>query len=275
VSRRQQWLKWAIYALLLLDFFLYVRDDWVSKPFTLGADPGLGDWARAYVTSIDVAAWLVLLLLFELETGIFADRRMSSAMTSAVRGVRLICCVAILNTTYADAVALREFQQPRKLPAAADLCAYADTEWSLLRNREYTAVSDSNCAHIAHGPDFFAVGNADVLTDRAGLREGLMLAWTDLVENVAWLLVVLVSELAVRVKGRVVATGSRRLPVERCKVPLYALILGIAFYWGSKGQLLYLWDELLWVCGFLAIDRNLLDRVAMPKTHEPTMGTPS
>jgi hypothetical protein len=123
--------------------------------------------------------------------------------------------------------------------------------------------------------DFFAVGDGHVVTDRAGLREGLILAWTDLVENVAWLLVVFVSELAVRVKSRVVATGTRRLTVERCKVPLYALILGIAFYWGSKGQVLYLWDELLWVCGFLAIDRNLLDRVAMPQTHEPTIGTPS
>jgi hypothetical protein len=41
------------------------------------------------------------------------------------------------------------------------------------------------------------------------------------------------------------------------KAVAYVLILGIATYWGSKAQLLYFWDEILWVCGFLAIDGNL------------------
>jgi len=36
-------------------------------------------------------------------------------------------------------------------------------------------------------------------------------------------------------------------------------ILAIAFFWGSKGQVLYLWDELLWILGFLVIDGNLRD----------------
>jgi hypothetical protein len=260
--QRQQWLKWAIYALLLVNFLLYLRDDWVSAPFVLGADAAPGDWIRAFVTSIDVAAWLVLLLLFELETAVYVERRASGATTAVLRGVRLACCVAILNTTYADVVALREFQQPRRLPVAPDLCLYADEHWSVLRNREYTTLTLSNCRQIASGPDFFAIGDVGVIADRAGLREGLILAWTDLVENLAWLLVVLVSEVAVRLNGSGAATGTRRTLIERCKGPLYVLILCIAFYWSSKGQLLYLWDELLWVCGFLAIDSNLLDREA-------------
>ena len=37
------------------------------------------------------------------------------------------------------------------------------------------------------------------------------------------------------------------------------LILVIALYWGSKLQFLHLWDELIWIFGFLLIDRNIHD----------------
>jgi hypothetical protein len=104
---------------------------------------------------------------------------------------------------------LREFQDPDRLPPAPDVCAYADGSWSFLRNRDYLEIDHSNCADFDLGPEFFATSDDAVITDRAGLREGLILA--------------------------------------------------IAFYWGSKQQYLYLWDELIWVLGFLVIDRNIRD----------------
>src|SRR6185436_11563399 len=70
----QQRLKWSVYALLFLDFLLYLAQDVESAPYTLPADPTLFEWARAYVTSIDLAAWFVLILFFELETYVLADR---------------------------------------------------------------------------------------------------------------------------------------------------------------------------------------------------------
>jgi hypothetical protein len=75
---------------------------------------------------------------------------------------------------------------------------------------------------------------------------------------VAWLLIVFATEAIVRLQH----TGSistATLALERVKLALYALILAIAVYWGSKDQVLYFWDEILWVLGFLVIDWNIRD----------------
>ncbi len=89
------------------------------------------------------------------------------------------------------------------------------------------------------GPEFYALSDDSVITDRAGLREGRILAGTDLVESVAWLLVVFLTELAVRSRDGAIGGARLLAGLGRIKVALYALILAIALYWGSKGQYLY------------------------------------
>ena len=99
-----------------------------------------------------------------------------------MQGVRLLCYVTILHTSFSYDIALREFQDPERLPAAADVCGYTEG-WSFLRNRDYLEIDAGNCATIGDGPDFFAISDDAVITDRAGLEEGLILAWTDLIES--------------------------------------------------------------------------------------------
>lgn len=256
----QQRLKWTVYALLLLDFVLYLYQDWESAAYTLGAHPALLDRARAYVTSIDVAAWLVLILCFELETYVLADDQWTGLTRWVVRGVRLMCYVAILNTSFSGLTILNDYRNPGALAAGTDLCDDRYSDWSFLRNRGYTDLDAQNCSTIGEDREYVAIGDAHVVTDRAGLHEGLILAWTDFVESIAWLLIVLANELVVRIEKR----GGLLVVLERSKAMLYALIVGIAFYWGSKSQFLYLWDELLWVCGFFAIEMNILDWKSEP-----------
>lgn len=257
MSPWRQRFKWAVYAVLLLDFFIYLWQDIESAHYTLDARSGLLEYASAYVTSIDLAAWFALILLFELETYVLADRTWKGGMKWAVHGIRLVCCAAILHTSFSYDITLRQFQNPRPLPPAVDACAYANGDWSFLRNREYIELTGENCASLAQGPEYFALGDDAVMTDRAGVREGLILAWTDLIESIAWLLVVLVTELAVRLQRGAASGGVVLMVLKRSKAALYLLILAIAFYWGSKQQYLYLWDELIWVCGFVLIDLNI------------------
>jgi hypothetical protein len=254
----RQRFKWTVYALLFFDFTLYLYQDIGSAPFTLDADSDLLEVLAAYVTSIDLIAWFTLILLFELETYVLVDRAWTGATKWVVQGVRLACYVAILHTSFSYDIALREFRNPQRLPPAADVCAYAGS-WTFLRNRDYLEIDARNCRTIGQGPEFFALSDDAVLTDRAGLREGTILAWTDLVESVAWLLIVFATEVIVRLAHRAGAHGALALSLERAKILLYALILAIAAYWGSKDQVLYFWDEALWVLGFLVIDWNIRD----------------
>ncbi len=253
----QRRLKWTVYSLLLINFVIYVYQDVESAAHTLGANPSLLQWARAFLTTIDLIAWFVLIAFFELETGALAGRLKSEGKQRAIQAVRLLCYVAILHTTFADVTILRDFQTSRRLPAAVDLCAYTDGTWSFLENRGYTTVEPENCATIGSGPEFFAIDPEPVIIDRAGLHEAIVLAWTDLAENLSWLLIVLAIEIKVRMQARGITGGKALALVNRLKFALYVLIVCIACYWASKGQILYFWDELLWVGGFLAIEGNL------------------
>jgi hypothetical protein len=258
MSPSRRWFKWTVYALLIVDFVIYLVQDIQSAPYTLDANSGVLEILAAYVTSIDLVAWFTLILLFELETGVIAGRAWTGPARWAVRGVRLVCYVAILHTSFSYDIALREFLHPERLPPADDVCAYAG-EWTFLRNRDYLEINPGNCGTIGHGPDFFALRDDEVLTDRAGLAEGRILAWTDLAESLAWLLVVFAIEAIVRLKHTAYANGALVTCIGRLKTALYVLIFAIAVYWGSKGQLLYFWDELVWLLGFSMIDWNIRD----------------
>lgn len=257
-SWRQRF-KWTVYALLFFDFILYFIQDAQSARYTLDAQSTLLEYANTYVTSIDLIAWFMLILLFELETYVRVGRSWTGATKWAVHAVRLVCYVAILHTSFSYDIAVREFQNPVQLPPAADVCAYADGDGSFLRNRDYLEIDYGNCVGIGEGPDFFAISDDRVITDRAGLNEGRILAWTDFVESVSWLMIVFIIELVVRFKSGAVASGVLLTSLERLKGALYVVILVIALYWGSKQQYLYLWDELIWVMGFLVIDWNIRD----------------
>lgn len=264
-------LKWAVYTVLLVNFAAYLYQDVAYAHYTLDAGSDLREWLAAYVTSIDLAAWFALILLFELETTVRAGRPWDGAAKGFVQGLRLFCYAAILHTTYANVVALGEFRHPARLPPSADVCDYAD-DWTLLRNRDYLEIDAGNCVTIGRGPEFFALSDDFVLTDREGLTEGTILAWTDLAESLGWLMIVLLTELAVRLARREPAPSARAALLLRLKALLYLAILAIALYWGSKAQFLYLWDELVWILGFLVIDWNLRDgrRFRRPFSASPS-----
>jgi len=169
---------------------------------------------------------------------VLVGRGWTGATKWTVQGVRLVCYAAILHTSFSYDIALREFQNPERSSPAADVCAYADGDWSFLRNRDYLEIDRENCATIGRGPEFFAISADPVITDRTGLQEGLILAWTDFVESVSWLLVVFITEIVVRLKSGAAGSGATLHWLERGKRGLYVLILAIAFYWGSKEQYL-------------------------------------
>jgi hypothetical protein len=51
--------------------------------------------------------------------------------------------------------------------------------------------------------------------------------------------------------GAVIATGNG------LKLFLYLSLIGIGIYWASLSHWLYLWDEIVWILGFAAIELNV------------------
>ena len=44
---------------------------------------------------------------------------------------------------------------------------------------------------------------------------------------------------------------------RRSQLVLYLSLIAIGIYWASLSHWFYLWDELVWIGGFAAIDMNL------------------
>ena len=123
MSPWRQRFKWTVYVLLFFDFILYFIQDAQSARYTLDEESSFLEYASAYVTSIDLIAWFALIILFELETYVLVGRAWTGATKWTVQGVRLVCYAAILHTSFSYDIALREFQNPERLPPAADVCA--------------------------------------------------------------------------------------------------------------------------------------------------------
>ena len=114
MSPWRQRFKWTVYALLFVDFILYLVQDIEYAHYVLDANSDLLEILAAYVTSIDLVAWFALILLFELETYVLVDRDWTGLTKWLVQGVRLVCYVAILHTSFSYDIALSEFHHPRE-----------------------------------------------------------------------------------------------------------------------------------------------------------------
>ena len=256
----KQSFKWIVYSLLLVNFALYVNWDWHAATHAMGPAEPLVKWLRAYATTIDYAAWLALIILFELETYILSDEAFTPRIGKLMFGTRLLCYLFVLHTVYAYSVNTYENYFKVK-PAAdvSDLCQLADESVSFVYNQQYTYLNEDNCAELGTGSEYFLLDKGRVVADPANLARERWLAWLDLAEAVLWLFIMALIELTIRLQDRGVSSGRAITTMNYLKLASYGALMGIAVHWGLTGLPLNFWDETLWIGGFAAIEMNMSD----------------
>ncbi|MHA7817373.1 MAG: hypothetical protein ACX93N_12925 [Pseudohaliea sp.] len=251
----RQLLKVVIYGLLLVNFTVYLGNDWTVARHTARPDWTFLDWARAFATTLDEAAWFVLLFLFELETYLLSDEAFTRARVLLLHGLRLVCYLFIAHTVYAFAdYALALAEVP---VAGTELCAFAEREVAWAFNLAYTPLDAANCRNLSDASAFFLIEQDTLVTDAAGLAIERQLAVIDVIEVVAWLLILFFIELAVRLQDRGITQGTLFRAARIGKAGLYTVLWLCAAYWLYRGHWVFAWDEALWILGFIAIDGNL------------------
>ncbi len=60
--------KYAVYAALTINVYLFFAEEWAAAAHRFVDGIALEDVIEGFAASIDTAAWVVLLLMFELET---------------------------------------------------------------------------------------------------------------------------------------------------------------------------------------------------------------
>lgn len=161
------------------------------------------------------------------------------------------------HTVHAFAINVAELQPTVPVDGVTNLCEMTADDVSFVRNLEYTSVDAATCATLSDATQFYRVANDPVVTDLAGLELERDLAWVDVVEVIVWLLVILTIELAVHMQSRGVTGGMLLSTARFFKLFFYIAILGMGVYWATLSHWVCLWDEIVWIGGFIAIEMNV------------------
>ncbi len=249
--------KYVVYVLLCFNVYLFLDEELGTLEHTFSGQLGLGDIIQVFAATIDTAAWVVLLLLFELETSVLDDSRIRGNTKRLLHGVRLVCGAAIVYAFTGYNAELLFLYEVSAMPAA-DYCAQLGQGWSLLVDiDEYEALSAANCGALADGA--IRIGEFDILAAQDTLTSARYLAWTDVINSAAWILVVIVLEVEVRLQLRGLLTDRIMRGTLVIKYVLYATLFAAAGYWGYAGDFIDIWDASLWLFAFIFIELNVFE----------------
>jgi len=249
--------KYLVYALLSFNIYLFLQEELLALSFTFADGIELGQIVQAFSATIDTTAWVVLLLMFELETAALDDRKIHGAVKWGLHGLRGICYIALLYAFtgyYQELVALYQVV-PLAVP---DACSLVGGDYSLLVDLdEYVALDAINCATL--GDQVYTVAGFDILADSETLRSAQILAWVDVINAADWILVVIVLEVEVRLQLRGDLSDQVMNATKVIKLILYAILFLCAGYWGYAGDFLDFWDASLWLFAFIFIELNVFE----------------
>jgi hypothetical protein len=223
-------------------------------------NPGLADYIEFFATTIDVAAWLGLVYLFEFETYILPDEAFKGFLPKLLIILRVACYSLIFSAAYGYTVATFGNYDTAKVEGVSDLCMLADQGQSLqLDVISYADITSENCRDISTGPPFHQIGDDTAIIDNKTLNHVQKMGWLDIANSFAWLSIVFLIELEIWLQATD-RFGSRALKVARTvKTAFYGVLLFNVSVWAITAYALYAYDALLWIVGFWAIELNLAE----------------
>jgi hypothetical protein len=249
--------KYLTYILLSINVYMFLQEELSALNFTFAGALEPGQIIQSFSATIDTSAWVLLLLLFELETSVLDDSKIRGPLKLFLHGIRGLCYVAIayaFSGYYAELLTVYDVA----LQPGLDACSLLGQEFSqLIGQDKYLALGSDNCA--AMGAEIYRLVGFDIIADSKTLRAVQWLAWTDIANSAAWIGVVIVLEIEVRLQLRGGISDKIMQVNKAIKLVLYALLFLAAVYWGYAGDFLDFWDASLWLFAFIFIELNIFE----------------
>jgi uncharacterized membrane protein len=248
--------KYAVYALLTYNAFLFFQEDLAASAETFGDTVTWRNVVEAYSATIDTSAWVALLLLFELETAVIPDEKLQGGLKWLLSGVRGICYFFIVYAFYG--YCQKYFVITDLLPfSIADVCSLVGSEWNFVADLDdYPPLNATACLTL-QGQELLRVAGTELIGTREALNSAFGLAVIDIVNASTWLLVVVMLEAEVWMQLKDVLTDRLMLIGKVVKAVLYSTLFVCAAYWGFEGSFLDFWDAFLWLVAFIFIEMNI------------------
>lgn len=253
-----QLFKYSVYGLLALNVVLFFLEDHAASmiKYTEGLTTALV--FEGYAATIDTAAWLVLLLVFELETFVLNPRHVTPGMNRTLSSIRAVCLAFIVFAFYGYFKTTVSAYQLVPAPDVVDLCEVADSgDLYAIDESEYEAITAENCDSFSKAAVFERFVDSNALADDAMAKHIQRLAWVDLINAGVWILIVILLEIDVRLQERNRFHGLAFRTSMGLKAVFYSTLFLAAVYWGIKGDFVDFWDAFLWLVAFLFIENNI------------------
>jgi hypothetical protein len=255
-----QLFKYSIYTLLTINVFVFFGEEWLAARLEYPQGISGGEIFKAYAATIDTAAWIVLLLMFELETYVLEDRHFTRAVRLSLHTLRAVCYLFIISAFYGYVVDALYVFQTSPLDGVTDLCTLVGQNWSYATTfGEYVEIVASNCASFSNLDAFVRFDGVAAVVDEPGLAGIQFLAMVDVVNAGVWLLVVLLLEADVRLQENNSFEGIAFYLSTVAKIILYSILALAVVAWMITGDFVDWWDAFLWLVAFVFIELNVFE----------------
>lgn len=248
--------KWMVYILLAWNAVQFFQEDLAASAETFGNTITWRNLVEAYSATIDTAAWVVLLLIFEFETAIIPDDKLKGRLNWFLLTVKSLCYFFIIYAFYGY---ISKYLVITDLASFSmtDVCSLVGTDWNYVVSLDdYPPIDAAACATL-QGQDLLQVSGTEIIGTREALDSAWGLAVIDIINAGTWLIIVALLQLEVmlqlgdRLTDRMLSIG------KYLKGSLYLILFLAAAYWGVEGTFLDFWDAFLWLVAFIFIELNI------------------
>lgn len=248
--------KYIIYILLAYEIFLWFQEDLIASAETFGDTVTWRNVVEAYSATIDTAAWVVLLLMFELETAVISDEKLQGGLKWFFTGIVAVCYVLITWAFYGYVAKYGVFTDVVPF-SIGDVCSLMGTDWNyILDLDDYPPIDSTSCLAL-QGQELFRVSGLEIIGTAASLKSAVGLAIIDIINAGTWLIIVVLLQAEVWLQLKDMLTDRLMLIAKISKGFFYSVLFVCAGYWGFNGTFLDFWDAFLWLVAFIFIELNI------------------
>jgi len=248
--------KYLVYILLAYNILLWFREDLAASAVTFGDTVTWRNVVEAYSATIDTAAWVVLLVLFELETAVISDEKLQGGLKWFITGIVAICYVFITWAFYGYVVKYGVIADVVPF-SIEDVCSLVGTEWNYIVDLDdYPPIDSTSCLAL-QGQALLQVSGLEIIGTAASLKSALGLAIVDIINAGTWLIIVVLLQAEVWLQLKDKLTDHLMRIAKISKGFFYSILFVCAAYWGINGTFLDFWDAFLWLVAFIFIELNI------------------
>ena len=250
--------KYSIYSLLAYNIWLFFLVDFSASEQTFSQGVTWRNLVEAYSATIDTLFWVILLLMFELETAVISDEKLQGSLKWVLSGLRATCYLFIGYAFYGYVVKYGVVTNLHPVDIAA-ICSIAVSDFTyVITLDDYLPLTPEAC-RLMQGQPIQQIVGTQIVGAPAQLELTFRLAVTDIVNAGNWLIIVAILEIEIWMQLKNMLSGHLMTVNKIIKSVLYAILFACAVYWGIDGDFLDFWDAFLWLVAFIFIEMNIFE----------------